>query len=75
MRQCLAQIEWLSLLQGMTVEESWECFSSELKLLMNNFIPKTNNKRKFRNPYITSEVIRIRKKKLAFWKQYADSQI
>ena len=36
-------------------------FGSEIKLLMNSFIPKVNNKRNFKNPYITYEVIRIQK--------------
>ena len=36
-------MEWSNPLQGMTVEESWEFFSSELKLLMNDFISKVNN--------------------------------
>ena len=55
-------MEWSNPLQGMTVEESWEFFSSELKLLMNDFISKVNNKRKVKNPYITSKAIHVWKK-------------
>ena len=36
-----------------------EVFGSEIKLLMNNFIPKVNDKQNFKNPYIIYEVIRI----------------
>ena len=36
-------------------------FGSEIKLLMNSFIPKVNDKHNFNNPYITYEVIHIQK--------------
>ena len=73
-RQCLQQIDWSNLLQGMAVEECWECFSGKLKSLINEFIPKVHNKCKFKNPYITSDVTSIRKKKFALWRQYVESQ-
>ena len=50
----------------MTAEESWECFSSEVKLLMNNFILKANNKHEFIRTLILLLKLSIFEKEISF---------
>ena len=72
MRSLLHEIDWYTM-NDMTSEEAWEFFFDNFNAIIENTVPKSNNKVKYKNVYINKEAMKIRKRKLAFWRQYCST--
>ena len=69
MRSLLEEIDW-RVMNDMTPEEAWQYFSCHFNTIIDRTVPKSSNKIKYQNIYINKEAMRLRKKKLEFWRQY-----
>ena len=70
MRSLVHEIDWYTM-NDMTSEEAWEFFFENFNAIIDDTVPKSNNKViKYKNIYINKEAMKIRKKKLLFWRQY-----
>ena len=68
-RQCLEEIEWDTVLNGLDLSQSWSVFAEIIVELIEKFIPvsKVRDGRNKNNPYVNSSGLEAIKKKHTRW--------
>ena len=69
MRFLLDEINWYAM-NDMAPDEAWQYFFNNFNAIIDRTVPKSNSKVKYKNVYINKEAMKLRKRKLVFWRQY-----
>jgi hypothetical protein len=70
LRNFLGAKDWDSLMDGKTVEESWEILKEAINQSINQFVPKSTVKGEEEPKWINREIIKLIRKKRRAWKLY-----
>jgi hypothetical protein len=68
----LTEIEWESELNGLEVEEMWNKFQKVLMQLVQKNVPVKKPVKKKKSPWISSETIKLIRKRGEAWKEYRE---
>ena len=74
MRKMFKEVRWHDELQGEDVNACWLRFKEIYDDVVEKCVPISNGKRKKKPPWMTSELLRMLRKKRKLWKKYKNSQ-
>ena len=69
LRSQVQHIVWERML-NMTMDKTWDYFFMEFDTAINNSLPLSNIRLKYKNIYSNREVLRLRKRKKTLWRKY-----